>query len=294
MAARSGGGRIRSFFGRWNDDVRRLALAFAISLALHGFGAAVFHPPRSAAPAAKEVVTVVRVVTIERRPIPTPRPPKPTPLAVHPRRIATIAPAHVAVATPGSAAPRRRVTRKAQAPPRVHTQHHSRLNPVAIVMGGQGAGAALAGPPVGGAGPGGEGTGQGTSGTGSGAAAADEPCGYVEFVDINGISEYDKSTGGFFVRIRMIVHFPDHHSDDVNLDYPWYYPNEAANPWSAQNVKNLGAGVTFQWPPAPKAAKEPPLVRYVMQYTTPSGYTKLKGCPGDATAAPAAATPAAQ
>jgi len=276
-------------FTRWSADTRRLALAFAISVALHGVVASFLHPPR-AAPSEKEIV-VTHVVTIEHRPRPTPPPaPKPTPQPVHPRHLAVIAPTHVAVATPGSAAPHHHIARKAQAAPRVRTQHHSKPNPVHIVMGGQGAGAGTGKAPVGGAGPGGEGTGQGGTGSGTGAAASDEPCGYVEFVDIGGLSEYDKRTGGFSVSIRMIVHFPDGHTEDVVLDYPWHYPDEAANPWSQQNVGNPNFLVPFQWPPPAKAPTEPPLVQFVMQHTTKEGYTKLKDCPANPAVSPAPTT----
>lgn len=263
--------------------MRRLALAFAISVGLHGILAALWPPRRLALPPEKTTVVISHVVTIERRPKPTPRPP-----AVHPRHVVAIAPAHAAVATPGRAAPRRRVARRAQAPPRVRTQHHSVPNAVRIVMGGQGAGANLGKAPVGGAGPGGAGSGQGDTGRGTGEAASDEPCGYVEFVDIEGLFAIDKQRGGFLVNIRMIVHFPDQHTEDVALDYPWYYPDEADNPWSEQNVKNADFPVTFQWPPAARAPNEPALVRYVMQHTTRSGYTKLKDCPIGPTASPKA------
>ena len=155
-------------------------------------------------------------------------------------------------------------------------------------MGGQGAGANTGSAPVGGAGPGGTGGGQGGAGSGTGAAASDEPCGYVEFVDIGGLFAIDKQRGGLLVNIRMIVHFADGHAEDVSLDYPWYYPDEAANPWSDQNVKDANFPVTFQWPPAEKTPHEPPLVQYVMAHTTPAGYTKLKDCPAAATASPTA------
>ncbi len=271
---------------RWSVGARRLAAAFAISVLLHGILAALWHPRHLSLQPEKATVVVSHVVTIEHRPKPTPRPP-----TVHPRHTTVIAPAHVAVATPGHSAPHRRVARRAQAPPRVRTLHHARPNPVRIVMGGQGAGAKTGKAPVGGAGAGGAGTGQGDTGSGSGAAASDEPCGYVEFVDIGGLFAIDKQRGGLLINIRMIVHFPDGHTEDVALDYPWYYPDQAANPWSDQNVKNQDFPVTFQWPPATKASGEPPLVKYVMQHTTRAGYTKLKDCPGEPSVS---ASPSAQ
>jgi len=274
-------------------NLRRLALAFAISLALHAAVVAFLHPARVAAPPQREVVVVTHLITIAHRPKPTPRPiPKttPTPQPVRRHPAAVIAPAHVAVATPGHAAPPQRAKRRGQAAPRVQTRYHSTPSPVPVVMGGQGAGAGTGAAPRGGVGPGGAGAGTGASGTGSGAAAAEEPCGFVEFVDVGGLNEFDPRTGGYVVRIRMIVHFPDRHAEDVVLDYPWYYPDEASDPWSPQNTENPNFPVTFQWPPAAKAPLEPPLVQFVMQHTTREGYTKLRDCPGNsgASAAPAA------
>ncbi len=63
------------------------------------------------------------------------------------------------------------------------------------------------------------------------------------------------------------------------LDYPWYYPNEAANPWSDQNLKDPNFPTRFQPPPAGKIAGEPPLVKYVMERSTPEGMTLLRDCP---------------
>lgn len=271
---------------RWKTGARRLALAFAISIVLHGIIAAFVRPSRLSAPPQREIVVVTHLITIQHRPPPTL---KPTPLPVHPRHITVIAPAHLAVATPGKAAPHHHITRKAQAAPRVKTRHHAQRTPVPVVMGGQGAGAGTGKAPVGGNGPGGAGTGQGDAGTGSGAAASAEPCGFIEFTDIGGLSRYDQSTGGYWVDIRMTVHFPDDRSAEVVLDYPWYYPSQAVNPWSDQNVENPDFPVTFQWPPAARAPYEPPLVQYVMQHTTAGGYTKLKDCPGAPTGSPSPA-----
>jgi hypothetical protein len=127
----------------------------------------------------------------------------------------------------------------------------------------------------------GTGSGAGAAGSGTGATSGDEPCGFVEFSNPHG-SQYDRATGGFHVDIRMSVHFADGSSQSLILDYPWYYPNEAANPWSAQNVKNPNFPTRFQPPPESKAAGEPPLVQYVIAHSTADGLTLLKDCPNPA------------
>jgi hypothetical protein len=126
----------------------------------------------------------------------------------------------------------------------------------------------------------------GTSGestSGDGSAAGNEPCGYVEFSDPHG-SHFDPQTHGFWVDIRMTVHFADGSSQATMLDYPWYYPSEAANPWSQANLRDPNFLPRFQPPPVAKVAGEPPLVQYVIAHSTPDGLTLLKECP--------AATPA--
>ncbi len=139
---------------------------------------------------------------------------------------------------------------------------------------GAGAGARVAAGSLGSGGASGSGAG---SGNGGGAAAGSAPCGFVDFSDPNG-SRFDPKTGGFWVDIRMSVHFPDGQSDSVTLDYPWYYPNESANPWSDRNLSDPNFPTTFQWPPPGKRAGEPPLVQYVIAHTFADGRTLLKPC----------------
>ena len=78
----------------------------------------------------------------------------------------------------------------------------------------------------------------------------------------------------------MSVHFADGSRQSVILDYPWYYASENANPWSAQNVKDLDFPTRFQAPPAAKLAGEPQLVQYVAQHSTADGMTLLRDCQG--------------
>lgn len=143
-------------------------------------------------------------------------------------------------------------------------------------MGGSGAGAGNRSG-AGSLGNGASGNGAGSSGNGNGAAGG-EPCGYVEFSDPDG-SRYDPQTHGFWVDIGMSVHFADGRVAMIQLDYPWYYPNEAANPWSNQNLHDPDFVTTFQFPPSGRRPEEPPLVQYVMAHTSSDGYTRLRDCP---------------
>jgi hypothetical protein len=122
------------------------------------------------------------------------------------------------------------------------------------------------------------GRGSGVQGSGTGAATGTEPCGFVEFSDPHG-SQYDSRSRGFYVDIRMSVHFADGSAQSLILDYPWYYSSEAANPWSDQNLKDPGFPTRFQPPPIDKIESEPQLVRYVVEHSTADGMTLLKDCP---------------
>ncbi len=77
----------------------------------------------------------------------------------------------------------------------------------------------------------------------------------------------------------MSVHFADGSAETMLLDYPWYYPSEAANPWSDRNAADPTFPTRFQPPPEQKAAGEPQLVKYVMEHSTPDGATLLSDCP---------------
>jgi hypothetical protein len=125
----------------------------------------------------------------------------------------------------------------------------------------------------------------GAAGSGTGRTSGDPPCGLVTFSDPHG-SRYDSGTRGFWVDVRMSVHLADGTSQTLILDYPWYYPSEAANPWSDQNLKDPNFPTRFQPPPSAKLAGEPTLVRYVIAHSTPEGLTLLDECP-QPSAAPA-------
>jgi hypothetical protein len=241
-----------------------LALAFAISFALHEVAAGIVPTSLGVAPARREIVTSARIVHVVLRAVATPRPRivrriyRPPPhLPVH--RV-------IAHARSGSQAPHTKAVS--------HRTHASK--PVwdlgnGIAANQSGAGASGRGAAVG------TGT-AGQGGSGSDAAAGDEPCGYVTFSDPHG-SQFDRGTRGFWVDIRMSVHFADGSLQSTILDYPWYYTSEAANPWSDANLKDPNFPTRLQTPPPEKLGGEPPLVKYVIAHSTPDGMTLLKECP---------------
>lgn len=238
---------------------------------------------RTVPPMPEEEVATVKITRmvhhVRPTPKPTPRPtPKPTPV-VHTK---TIAPTHVKphVVNPGNPSQKQHIKRIASARPLVHTKHHNRIAAIHVPTGGQGSGTSKKAKALnGGIGTGGTGTGESGTGSGTGGApAAHEPCGYVEFMPTEQ-ARVDAPTGRAWEYVALRVHFPDGTSDTVNLDYPFYYPNEADDPFLPGH-QDIPA--TFQFPPADKRGSEPPLVQYVIQHTTSDGYTLLKDCPGGA------------
>ena len=250
-----------------------MALAFAISIAVHEVLAGLVPPSPTRAPTQPEAVLRIAIsrIAVAPSPTPTPKPPKPRRAISRARVIAPTETHVVAHTTTGVSARKEIVHRAGAARPKPPVVSHAR--PIwDLPVGAQGAGAGKAAG-AGSLGTGGTGTGAGNSGTGGGAAAGTEPCGFVTFMDPHG-AHYDPQTRGFWVDVQMSVHFPDGHSETLMLDYPWYYPNAAANPFQNQDAPML-----FQWPPTDKRPSEPPLVQYVMQHSAPPGITLLKDCP---------------
>ncbi|MHB8178859.1 MAG: hypothetical protein ACYDA5_07915 [Vulcanimicrobiaceae bacterium] len=273
-------GWLGAFAGESNG--RRLLIALALSVAIHEVAMALLPPVLPPPGEPKRAATQIALLQIKRRPQPTPTPtpqPQPTPVAiVHTRVIAPVATPVPVHQTPGKAAHAERIHHQGAARPKPPHLTPATPIPQVVPTGGQGAGAGHAAG-AGSLGHGGsQGTGSGASGTGSG-GGGQQPCGYVVFINRNGLSLYDKQTGGFFVNIKMEVHFPDGRMAAVNLDYPWYYPNQAENPWSRQNLDNPDFPVTFQSPPPGKRSGQPPLVQYVMAHSTAHGFTLLRQCP---------------
>ena len=237
-----------------------------------------------------QVAQMVRI-SIQHRATPTPKPtPRPTPKPiVHIVPKVLITPRHIVVpvSTPAPAAPKRAAHATGRARNIAHTKHHlktiSFVPTTTKITGGAGALKTGAGRGANGTGTGtgaggaGNGTGAGGNGNGTGGkASGDEPCGFVEFTNIN-TPHYDKGTGGFYQDIRLTVHYGDRTTQSYNLDYPFYYPSEAAFPWSSQNKSNPDFPVLFQNPPADKLPNEPPIVVYVMHHSV-NGLTTLKDC----------------
>ena len=238
-----------------------MTVAAAIAIALHEILAALVPGAAQAPP--REVVAHAEVTRIARHQV--------------------VAPRHVVPPKPVRAAPQRIAPQRTSAGGRSAAASHAPTHHVAAVAfngkpvwdTGNGRGSA----PIAGTGTGTQGSGTGTQGNGTGAIAGDEPCGFVEFSDPHG-SRYDPSTRGFYVDIRMSVHFADGSQQSVILDYPWYYASESANPWSGQNVKDPNFPTRFQAPPAARLSDEPQLVQYVALHSTTDGMTLLRDCQG--------------
>jgi hypothetical protein len=249
-------------------------LAIALSIALHEMLAGLIPATLAQADSPAEIVAHARTLRIATRPIATPTP---HPVLSHPRVLTPVR-THLLASAPAARGTRRkRVAPGAAAPKPPAFSNSKPIWDVAAAGTSAGAGVSQSGN------AGGAGGSSGDSASGHGSGAGDEPCGYVDFSDPHG-SHFDPQTHGFWVDIRMTVHFADGSSQSTMLDYPWYYPSEAANPWSQANLRDPNFLPHFQPPPAAKASGEPPLVQYVIAHSTPDGLTLLNDCP--------AATPA--
>ncbi|HTA37884.1 MAG TPA: hypothetical protein VK760_02350 [Candidatus Acidoferrales bacterium] len=240
-------------------------VAFAISIAIHEVAAGLIARPGAPAPV-RETIAHVTTARIVPPPAPTPRPtPKPTPPPKTPPPL-TFTHAPIVVAR---AAPRAAIRRNAAAPPLLPVANAADASAAPSPGSAEGTGA---GDATGAGSPG-----DGGTGTGGG---ADEPCGGVTFISHG--ARVDPSTNAYFVTIRMSVSFPDGHAESTILDYPFYYPNAAANPFTPQNRNNPDVGVLMQTPPPALAPGEPPLVQYVVKHTAADGFTLMAPCPGAA------------
>jgi len=250
----------------------RLLLAAAISVALHEVAAGLVPRDLWRPTPSRETVTRAQILRVSVRPVavPTPRPAR------------TVEPTHPVVAAAVSPPRRAAAGKKLRAASPVRRPPWHPPEPVAASNGlpvwdvGRGANAralvASAGTEAGAGGP------ASAAGNAESAASDNRPCGFVTFSDPHG-SQYDPRTHGFWVDIRMAVRFADGATRSMILDYPWYYPSEAANPWSDANLRDPNFPTRFQQPPPGKAAGEPPLVQYVMAHSTADGLTLLRDCP---------------
>ena len=251
------------------EPKKRLLLAAAISIAIHEAAAGLVPQSHSRPTPGTEVIVRAPTLRVALRstPSPTPRPVRVAervrvvPVAQTPRRVAApVRPAHAAsrLVHPQRAAPLASSSRP------VWDAAGSANARAMVASAGSAAGASA-----------------GAGGEGAAPPGDTRPCGFVTFSDPHG-SQYDSRTHGFWVDIRMAVRFSDGSSQSMILDYPWYYPSEAANPWSDQNLRDPNFPTRFQQPPSEKAAGEPPLVQYVMAHSTADGLTLLRDCPAPA------------
>src|SRR5580704_14066136 len=229
------------------ESTRRLLLAIAISIALHEVFAGLVPAGLTRTTAGREIVTRAQImrVAVRARPAPTPRPVAVV-VQLHPIESAT--PRSIQ-APPGKAAPH--VTRSATSV-RVASTERSDSKPVwdAVAAGTRTGALAVANGKAGA-----PSFGSVQNGDGEAAPSGNAPCGFVTFSDPHGSQQ------------------------SLILDYPWYYPSEATNPWSDQNLKDPNFPTRFQPPPPEKSAAEPQLVKYVIAHSTPEGLTLLRDCP---------------
>lgn len=254
---------------------RRFAAAFAIAVVLVTAMLAVVRPT---VPTAREVVLPVQVV-FERpvravpRPTPRPRPQAavvrtPPAPAARPR---TVARAPVAHRAPAVVVPPRAPAVVAVAAGPVETNAPAAIGTDPGTDAGTSAGIT-----------GGEAAGTGASAGGSGAAdegaTVDRPCGSVEFVPVAPARRVRDTA---YEMIRAIVHYRDGREATGTFPYPWVYPDgERSDPWSQVNLLFARhAPVAAQLPPpGSDPAGFPPLIRFVLDHTTPQGRTVLESC----------------
>lgn len=258
-----------------------MLVAFAVSIAVHEIIAGLVPPITPHQTQVREKVERFTVARIVRKPKPTPSPtPRPTPkpqVLAHARIVTTVQPTIIPKTTSGKSAQKETIKRAGAARPKPPKISHAK--PIwDIPVGAQGAGAGK-GVGAGSLGSGGHGAGAGNSGTGSGAGEA--PCGSVYFQSVNmQPPKFDRTTG-FYVydQIRMSVHMADGSVQDIVLDYPWRYKDEAGDPFIEGHSD---VPMIFQFPPKAMRPNEPPLVQYVMSHTTREGFTELSDCPSAA------------
>jgi hypothetical protein len=231
-----------------------MQLSFVIAIGIAAIGALLF-PGGAPRPSAPHVVVQVALVTAAT---PTPAPPTPTPPPPPVHKVALKSVVIPKKIQPAKSAHVSHVKIAAVLPP-VLSQ---KSNTPTIARGSLGTG--------------GTGTGQNGVGNGSGGAApAAAPCGVVEFI-ADGSVYYDRQTQYYvYDDISMSVQFPDGSHQQLALDYPWRYKDEAGDPFA-----HVDQPMLFEFPPVAMRAMEPPLVQYVMAHTTPEGFTSLEPCPG--------------
>jgi hypothetical protein len=261
---------------------RRLALSFAAAIALHEILVGLL-PTQTDRQSPETVLAQLVTITKRPKPTPTPRPvPRitPPPKAIPATQTAVRAPAAKAAAMPrkeigGAAAPKhvavvtpRPVPPEPARPVSLATGTHAGQQ-----NGGTGTGAG-AGHGTGGLA--GTGSGSGTQGNGNG-GDADTACGEVDLEP--GRVEYRPD--GTVVQYVIAKVVTAHDVDVGTFPYPFIYPAERQNPFAHLDVK-LAAdnGVPVQMPPAGlDPSGMPSAVQFVLKYTDPAtGHTTLPEC----------------
>ena len=244
-------------------NLRRLAIAFACSIAIHEVLIALIPPGRPPEPAAREILTHVTIARVERHPTPRPTPtPTPPPKIVVRAFEASGTHAHVA-----------RIKHEGAKRPTPPKSIEATPLPIVVPSGGTGAGAQN------GSGAGslsqtqGSGNGTGAQGSGNGAGI----CGAADYSSAGEHATFDPATGTYErSNILVTVHYADGHAETIPLDWAWHWKSEADDPFDI----NSDAPLLFQFPPLAQRAQEPPLVQFIMAHTAPTGRSLLNThCP---------------
>jgi hypothetical protein len=270
-------------------DVRfwqRMAIAFAIALALHEIIAGLV--PRRA-PDNKEAPVDTQIITlVTRTPAPTPTPPPPPTARPSAEPVTTFAPvATRAQAAPRAVAPIRKTLggRAARHHVVVVPPHSIHATPQAVAFatanaaglqnGGSGTGA---GPGINGNG-GLNGTGSGLGGVGNGSGAGVRPCGVVMLVPISGMLQFNRD-GSRTVGIQLEVTLSDGQTVSDVLGWKFYYRREVDDPFSKRG-QDANTPPTLQLPPPgyDLEGRQKPATVFAVKHTNAQGFTDLEDCP---------------
>ena len=281
---------------------KRLLVAFALAIAIHEIviGAGSFlrftEPSKRPLPQATTIIVIAPRIKVA---VATPTPsPKPTATPTIPPRV-TPAP-KVAIAAPRATTIARKHSGGSRGGPKleVHvpkTVFHSTPVPVvhatataaAKLIADSGTGASpTPGPAAGnglgtgsGAGSGNEqGPGGGAGGTGSGPANAAVPCGEPIFYGLR--AKFNPKDGSFDEDVRVELHMANGQKVTGDFHYPWHYPSERDNPFSANWRGGPDDPIPAKLPPPGfDVSKEPLAVQLTFQNTLPNGTTRFAPCP---------------
>jgi hypothetical protein len=265
---------------RKRDVMRRFALAFALSLALHEIAAGLW--PRRPPPPPEERVVAQLVTVAVRTPAPTPRPtPRITPAphySIAPR-IVVRAPAALAAATPahtlGGAAARKRIVVARPVPRRpAPPKSVAEGTQSGQANGGAGTGA---GPGAGTGGLGGTGSGTAAQGNGNGGDTNAAPCGDIFLLP--GDVAYRRD-GAVLQEVVAKIILRDGTVEVGKFPYPFVYSAEAQNPFRHDVGLAKNGGIAVQMPPAgTDLSALPASVDVVLKHTDPvTGTTDLPEC----------------